>query len=512
MAEDPADGQSFGSSRAGFLANALVEHALLPLSDQGPQRFLSLLEAQFVAHGATLSAPYLQSATRDPFGSANIRPHPDDDQALFGGRPSPHIPDQLALASARIAHALNASAIWHGDTCTWLAPTLAESCWPTLPYEVLDADLYDGVSGVAIFLACAWQHFGRPDFARSARGAARYAIAAMKAARENNAIGASAGMFAGWPGVCMAAGMVGKTLGDPALLAQAVGDACRLAVEAAPTAEKIDLIDGLYGRIVALSQLSSLSPGTALQACIQEDLQRLAVLESMATGADAIADGDDFGLAHGRHGHLRALIAARAAVRPPEMLAPRVEAERKRADCARRTRLSLAGSAARSTSWCRGAAGYVAVASSDRHARNYPSVAESRVQIARALLARLQDGPGDLGLCHGLAGEASVLSASRPTGLAAGADGICDEAVLAVTGTVLDLLMPSGALNLLGRFAHPSLMQGLSGIGLFLLQQLKGEPGPLSIILGTPAGSYRHSQARSSTSPAGHIQLSATAR
>ena len=133
------------------------------------------------------------------------------------------------------------------------------------------------------------------------------------------------------------------------------------------------------------------------------------------------------------------------------------------------------------------------------------------MRVAHALLARLQNGPGDLALCHGLVGEAGMLDASRPES-AAPDDEVCDRAVQAVTRTVLDLLMPAGVFSPLGRFAHPSLMQGLSGIGLFLLQRLRGAPGPLSVFLGAPAGHERQLALPSAIPAAPPSRRDATAR
>jgi hypothetical protein len=87
-------------------------------------------------------------------------------------------------------------------------------------------------------------------------------------------------------------------------------------------------------------------------------------------------------------------------------------------------------------------------------------------------------------LCHGITGEAAVLAATRAEGLRPGADGLCDAAIRAVTDAVLALLPGPGRLCALGRFAHPALMQGLAGVGLFLLDRSAPDTHtPLSAIL-----------------------------
>ena len=439
MAEDPADGQSFGSSRSGMLADALVEHARLGSAEQGPQRFISLLEARFVQRGASLAAPYLHGAARDPFGTLSILPQRDGDRRLADDNAHQGIDDRLSQAPARIAEALCAGAIWHGDACTWLAPTLADGCWPTLPYEILGADLDDGASGVALFLASAWEHFGTQGFARCARGAARHALAALDATQ------AQSGTIVGWPETCLAVGMTGHVLGDPDLLARAVETARRMALDEVQDSAPHSPVEALRGRIEALSRLADLGHDGGLRSVIEADRQRLAVLASTTAAIDIGLARKGGGLRHGWYGNPRAPLGA------------------------------------------------------------------ERVRVAHALLARLQNGPGDLALCHGLVGEAGMLDASRPES-AAPDDEICDRAVQAVTRTVLDLLMPAGVFSPLGRFAHPSLMQGLSGIGLFLLQRLRGAPGPLSVLLGAPAGYERQLAPPSAIPAAPPSRRDATAR
>ena len=75
-------------------------------------------------------------------------------------------------------------------------------------YHALGPDLYDGTSGIALYLAELWSAVGDEALRRTAMGAITQALAR----REDTGCMDDLGLYTGWPGVALAAVRVGLLL------------------------------------------------------------------------------------------------------------------------------------------------------------------------------------------------------------------------------------------------------------------------------------------------------------
>src|SRR5262249_9088089 len=150
-------------------------------------------------------------------------------------------PTRLLAASRAVADRLAEQAIHgaHGDA-TWigLAPGRDEQ-WALLP---LGMDLYDGLPGVALFLA----YLGTVSGAERYTALARRALASMRrqlAPEKRRELGLGLGGFTGWGGILFALAHLGVLWREQGLLAFAE----ELTAEIPALIEKDDDLDVIGG-------------------------------------------------------------------------------------------------------------------------------------------------------------------------------------------------------------------------------------------------------------------------
>lgn len=337
-----------------------------------------------------------------------------------------------------IGDALARTASWSGDRCSWIVshretgPHGAAMAYPA------DGSVLVGTAGIALFLARLRAHGGASAHARTARAALRHALAEAgrneQRAREAFAArtgGAWAlGHYSGALGIAWAAAEASRLLGDDDVTALRL--ARRLLARPLPREAPGDLMQGSAGAIaVALA----LDVGDA-------------PLDALSRHALARA-GSEPGMAHGAAGVAWALSLL------PE----------RRADA---HPLAEAAGEARGSSWCRGAAG--------------AALALARLGAPRAAIRRLRDEaasalpdllrrPGEsFTPCCGIAGTAECLW-------------LVDEA-LGIPGALARAQRVAqwglerfrvddrwGSWPIDGSLSpHPGLLQGLAGVGHFLLR------------------------------------------
>ena len=171
LAEDPGSQlDSFGTHRCRLLAEGLIQAH--KIGKQSLRERLVVVEGRFAEDGLSLERPFLNSGSTDvydvePFGGQIQVPVTRALDPLRGQRQ-----DYLEVAS-RIGRRLTQQALWHEDRCNWLGfLTLEFSLVPSSNalLAAMGPDLYEGTSGVALFLAELHAVTGNPDVRRVAIG------------------------------------------------------------------------------------------------------------------------------------------------------------------------------------------------------------------------------------------------------------------------------------------------------------------------------------------------------
>ena len=428
---------------------------------------------------------------------------------------------ELTTTIDELAATLIDSAIWHGDRCCWLAPTLTGdadgSDWSAV--EVTgDPQLYDGSAGIAVACAAvgAMTTVERPGLVDIAAGAVRHAV--------DRALGLEAlGLYDGLSGIGLAALAVGTSIDD----ADTRREGERLLELAAQRALatpplSCDLVSGIAGIVVGLGRAPEFGDPPRWAAPLDELAQLLARRANRrpwgASWRDEPGWGRDLdepdlcGLAHGVSGPLLALGIADTALGAPRRYGDLIRAgrqyERSWFDPARNAWPDLrdwSGSGAPPTParWCHGATG-IGLARAGLAGLDGSSDEDVRLALLGELGSAIQstcaeavdelDGAGargldaGLSLCHGLGGALDLLCESaalldEPVHL----DTACHLARRAIEALGDDVARwPGGVRGL----PSPGLMNGTAGV-LAVLARLEaphelGSAGLLRVLV--PAG------------------------
>ncbi|HEX5872574.1 MAG TPA: lanthionine synthetase LanC family protein [Longimicrobium sp.] len=161
-------------------------------------------------------------------------------------------PETFLDAALRMGRRIAADAQWEGDACTWQIVTPDRSA-PGLRRGVpatASGTLYEGTSGIALFLAELAAATGDEEVARAAMGGVRFAL--NEGVTLNNF---SYGYHSGRVGIAYATARVGALLGKPQLYAEAE-ELLRPLVGNEARDMGMDVIAGGGGGIPALLQLA----------------------------------------------------------------------------------------------------------------------------------------------------------------------------------------------------------------------------------------------------------------
>jgi hypothetical protein len=478
LAEDIGEGESFGQHRSQLLAEGLIrafEHG----ERHRDARVQSVVET-FTQAGVDLDHPYLRRGSADDYDLSVDAPGTASGRAR---REEPAGPDAFLAVATEIGGRLVAEAVWHRDRCNWLGllPHVYGAGQIGLSYGALGHDLYDGTSGIALFLAELHCLTGDDAMRRTALGAIRQALRAV-----NDAGPLSIGLYTGSLGVAFAAASVGILLSEEALAARARHLVGRIARDPA-AARGFDFLSGRAGGVTALLVLhEAIGEGRFLDLALRLGNDLIRSAEKTACGwswrsDDGVSHRNLTGLSHGAAGAAHALVelfdltgeqAYRTAAE--EALGyerawfseeagnwPDFREQPRRRKPARHGTFR--------TQWCHGAAG---IALSRLRAQEVLGEVgcheETRLALAtteRDTLAALQQGTLSYCLCHGLGGNADVLLEGREV-LSGGGDvakAIGTAGMVAHSRT--DVPWPCG-IPVPGR-ETPGLMLGLAGIGHF---------------------------------------------
>jgi hypothetical protein len=493
LAENPRDSDSFGWHRCGLVADAIVrahEGRMQSLAER-----VDSVAKRFAEASLSLEVPYVNPKSTDRYALPSPRSAP----TVIAAGASRQVPapaafdaDDALAGALRIAENLTAAAYWHDGRCTWFGPE-ASSSWcddpgRTRARRIVGSALYDGTSGIGLFLAEAARATGSDALRAAALGAARQSLARLPRdpALDNW------GLYCGWPGVAFAIARIARLLAEPDLTARTRDLICNMLAHRTLAASEFDVISGGAGAVLALVSLAHLLD---VPEC-------LAAAETLGNGLCESSEPSPYGVSwcarsqrrghnltgysHGTAGAAHALLELYAATARDRFAATAEKAlsyERHWFSPAERNWPDFRGERHLpkrrapepffQTAWCHGAPG-IALSRLRAHAllnnRRYEEEAAAALDTTESAVERaLAQGNAADSLCHGLTGNAEILSHStqRLGSLGSRRREIIRRAarhLVAVTGERL------GTLNAPNAATEPGLLLGAAGVGHFLLR------------------------------------------
>ena len=338
-------------------------------------------------------------------------------------------------------------ALWHQGRCNWTSDVLDGE---TLAHGALGPDLYDGSSGIALFLWRLAEATGERIFRVTAQAAIRQALDRLPIA--------GCGLYSGGLGVLYAAAEVTRAFDREAVLKQAL-----------PDREKLDVIDGSAGAIAALLNLrlveAAVPHGDLLlsEACRGDEGWSWKTIPAACNLT---------GFSHGASGIAWALLELHNATGEPRFCHAALEAFRYERHFFNPTEQNWPDFRDRPTSfpvyWCHGAAGIaLARLRAWQILKDESLLAEARIALDK--VAGATHSLSNFSLCHGQSGNADALIYASQ--ILQEERWLRDAEKIAQAG--LDqfeqrrIPWPCGVP---GANETPDLMLGLAGIGYFYLR------------------------------------------
>jgi lantibiotic modifying enzyme len=367
------------------------------------------------------------------------------------------------------------------------------------------SDLYDGTSGIGLFLARLAHLTRDPIIHITAEAALAQALTAV----DTLAAAGEYGFYTGLSGIAWACREAGVLLEHEVLASRGEG-LLRLASGFAPSRKRIDVMNGSAGLIPVLLALAAARGSEELLAAAMDHGEHLLNLAERSEGGwswntlDMPNERHLLGFAHGASGIACALAVLAHATDRPDFLKGVREAvryefshfqpeERNWPDLRSFAKPLQSGKPPCMVAWCHGATG-VGLARLRLHQllQNEPTIlseAEIAIRTTAATLERppSQETGKNMSLCHGDAGNADLLI------LASDLLGRPELRVQAEAAGVHALEQfedkaspwPCGVP---GAGETPGLMLGLAGIGQFLLRLYDSEAIPTVLLPGSQAG------------------------
>jgi type 2 lantibiotic biosynthesis protein LanM len=386
---------------------------------------------------------------------------------------------ELVSAACAIGDRLEDLVLRSGDEAAWIGLVPAsEHTWQLAP---LGLDLYDGIPGVALFLAQLEMISGERRF----RDLAKSAVAAMRRQLEGYRSNDVIGGFTGWGGVLYALSNLGTIWADTSLIDEAESSLSVLA-GAIPRDTVFDVIGGAAGCALGLRALYECRRSPRLvelgRTCGDHLLANAQSINGglgWLCGSHAVTPLTGF--AHGSAGIGHALLAVAALTgdaRYREGAASAFTYERALYSADRANWPDLRNNATKGfvTAWCHGAPG---IGLSRLFALSHFQDDTLMQEIDAALTnTRSHTSIGNHSLCHGDLGNADVLLTASQVARAPELRRHANR--MAAAG--LEVARKSGWIcgNPLG-VESPGLMTGISGIGYALLRL--AEPARIPSIL-----------------------------
>ena len=505
LAEDPGQGDSFGSHRCQILAEGMLR-AYEQRRKLANER-LQIVEDHFAEHGIDLDKPFLNAGSCDIY---NFHP-PDRQQARPSRktRPGQYLDAKTFLQTAdEIGRHLSHEAVWSGDRCNWLGalPKIRSHTGRQAgaTYSTLGPELYSGTSGVALFLAELYKATGDAIARRTALGAIRQALSRAEALPPPSRLG----YYSGSIGVALATARVGTILDEEGLLHRAA-QLLEFSMRECCGECGFDLLSGSAGAIIALIALCNiLNNASLLEFAVKlgDELLQTADKSDIGYSWKSSASPTQHNLTGYSHGAAGIGCALLELFHVTDNSQYRTAAEQAfsyerhwfdakagnwpdfREESSRGKRYKRQVSF--STSWCHGAPG---IALSRLRAYEIVKDKQCKAEAMTALHttyqmveASLHSGIGNYSLCHGLAGNAEALfEGSQVLG-----QECADASALAFKVANIGIEMYAKQSHLwpcgVGGGETPSLMLGLAGIGYFYLRLYNATVPSILILRPSP--------------------------
>ncbi len=394
----------------------------------------------------------------------------DLNAGLTRSRCKPRTVDRKTIRdlAEKIGDRLCELAITKNGHASWLFPIIDDRIH--LTPAVVGFDLYDGLSGIALFLGCLSRFTGKIRYRSMAEAGIAEALAILRRFEED---GATPGGFEGSGGLAYALALLGVWLDRPDWLRRAATIIQRQADYAAQNHER-DLISGRAGFLLSGIAVAKVTQNPLVLKSLRPCAESLLTLP-----ADLLPPAKDAGLAHGKSGIGLATVRWLDAIGDTDRRDAQLALSTKDLKSAVGKQRQHSGSDTAHgihdgrdmIAWCRGAVGTSLAAFRLR----MPVRRTAEILVA-SITQRLSDAPGDhaLCLCHGLFGITEFL----------------DEAAredIRGAKTVLELVRREALSRVTsGEFcsdhAHrldaPGLMKGLAGTGYALLRLLEPDRVP----------------------------------
>ena len=342
---------------------------------------------------------------------------------VFGHAAADRHPGFMAVADS-IGRQLVRDAVWDGDRCSWLV-------WSKEPiggvfhsvYRAASIDLYQGVSGIALFMAHLSAFTNDVNQRRAANAAARQIVVQL-----TRPVPDAIGFYTGALGAAWALTRIGELTGNDTWIELGLRQIERSSAGPAPEAQ-LDLLGGRAGAIVALVDLAQhFDRPDFLNGArrFAEDLLRAAQAseDGLSWPLGAPTSRNLLGLSHGTAGFALAFLELNHACPDPRYLQAALSAlryERRHFNAVERAWpdfRSLPGvlpsPPSYPTAWCHGSTG---IGLSRLRIRELlpndpeimPELDAAIASAVRALNAPMLPASTDFTLCHGVAGNNELL-------------------------------------------------------------------------------------------------------
>lgn len=486
LAEEPEGGQSFGVDRTAALSRLFLTHYF----EDGlqPSESFELVINRLDKLGICKDLPY-----RNAFSSLSILTPPltanSEKQYSRSSKPNSAEVDEVLRS---IADRIVRGAIWDGERCNWLrgnAFSLDQSGRFSSGLSALDASVYDGLAGIAYFLAICAKRF-KDDEAYPAT-----AIGALNSIKFEPL---RAGFFTGNGGAAVIKSTVYRLLGLAEHTPLWVDNSLNTKIA---EGDEFELLSGLAGSLLAQCLLHRLNGDQTSLKSIEVMIARLenaAKLKErgISWGESSFEDGGGMiGMAHGVAGVVYALAEAYR-LRPSESLSQLIEGgvayecSRFNFECGMwpysgelsEGHLTRERDQSFVNHWCHGAPGFLALSNTLRGTRFFQKIRHLEglaIEATKTSIINWLDNEtnSNWSLCHGISGNTDLLLTTSMLRKDDALHKFClDVAVRGLDRLTKDELgFRSGGVD----DDDPTLMLGLSGMGLFLLRTVKPDLGSI---------------------------------
>ena len=418
--------------------------------------------------------------------------------------------DRFLDAATRIGRRLCRDAIWWEGRCNWMGWAIEphREQWATV-HRAMGASVYDGTAGIGLFLARLASLTADPIIRETAVAALAQALTAA----DSLAGAGEYGFYSGLSGIAWGCIEAGRTLEHEELVSRGHAAMAR-AAQLAPHAQRLDIINGSAGLILALLAAGHDAREELLRAAERHahHLLQLAARTDQGWSWDTIGMPNErhlLGFGHGASGIAYGLAAVGAASRGREFFAAAMEALRYERAHFRPTEgnwpdlRSFAKSRPTDDppcmmAWCHGAPGigFARLALHELMPDEPSNLAEAEIAIrtTSATLGQAEHASGSFCLCHGDGGNADLLVLASDVLDRPDLRRHAEAAGARALDRFEDARMPWPC-GVVGAGETPNLLLGLAGIGYCFLRLYDSRTIPTALLPAALPSGCKNSRA-----------------